>query len=213
MTVEIDDWTCRFDFPDGWVDLTAAMGLDAPGKAAWARETVNSFNPLDLVASKESVEKDLLSLVRDAENTQAVLAAAYFAVGGANYATFDVQVFGEDGVVLSLNEVENRLRGHKEIMGEPQVSRVELPAGPAVRLQAMYQSKGLLGFGKRLTEGISYAVLVPGTSDVLLATMTWKAMEHSEQLTEMADTLMPTLRHVPLDADGNPIPEGNGLGA
>lgn len=213
MTVEIDDWTCRLDFPDGWVDLTAATELDPVGKAAWAREVVNSFNPLDLVASKESIEKELISLARDAEKTHAVLAAAYFAVGGANYAAFDVQIFGEDGVVLSLDEVESRLRGHKEIVGEPQVSRVELPAGPAVRLQAVYQSKGVLGFGKRLSESVSYALLVPRTSDVLLATMTWRAMEHSHQLTGVADALMPTLSLVPLDADGNPIPEGGSSGA
>ncbi|CAL9542596.1 hypothetical protein SUDANB176_04276 [Streptomyces sp. enrichment culture] len=213
MTVEIDDWTCRLDFPDGWVDLTAATELDPAGKAAWAREVVNSFNPLDLVASKESIEKELVSLARDAEKTHAVLAAAYFAVGGANYAAFDVQIFGEDGVVLSLDEVESRLRGHKEIVGEPQVSRVELPAGPAVRLQAVYQSKGVLGFGKRLSESVSYALLVPQTSDVLLATMTWRAMEHSDQLTEVADALMPTLCLVPLDAEGNPIPEGGSSGA
>ncbi|MDN0193573.1 hypothetical protein [Streptomyces sp. S.PNR 29] len=208
MAIEIDDWTCRFDFPDGWVDLTSAIELNSAEKAVWARETVNSFNPLDLVASRESIEKELISLARAAEKTHSVLAAAYFAVGGANYATFDVQIFGEDGVVLSLDEVESRLLGHKEIVGEPQASRVDLPAGPAVRLQAMYQSKGLLGFGKRLSESVSYGLLVPHSSDVLLATMTWSAMEHSDQLTAMADRLIPTLRHVPLDAEGNPIQEG-----
>jgi hypothetical protein len=208
MTVEIDDWTCRLDFSDGWVDLTTGTGLDSEGKAAWAQEVVQSFNPLDLVASKESIEKDLIHLARAAEKNQAVLAAAFFAVGGAHYATFDVQIFGEDGITLSLDEVEDRLRGHKEIVGEPQVSRVDLPVGPAVRLQAMYQSKGVLGFGKRLSEGISYALLVPETSDVLLATMNWSAMEHRDQLTEEVDALIPTLRFVPLDAEGNPIPDG-----
>ncbi|GGS88886.1 hypothetical protein [Streptomyces violaceus] len=208
MTVEIDDWTCRLDFSDGWVDVTAGTGLDSEGKAAWAREVVQSFNPLDLVASKESIEKNLIHLARSAEKNQAVLAAAFFALGGAHYATFDVQIFGEDGAALSLDEVENRLRGHKEIAGEPQVSRVDLPAGAAVRLQAMYQSKGVLGFGKRLSEAVSYALLVPETSDVLLATMNWSAMEHSDQLIEEVDALIPTLRFVPLDADGNPISEG-----
>ncbi|GAA2607992.1 hypothetical protein GCM10010304_68580 [Streptomyces roseoviolaceus] len=209
MTVEIDDWTCRLDFSDGWVDVTAGTGLDSEGKAAWAREIVQSFNPLDLVASKESIEKNLIHLARAAEKNQAVLAAAFFALGGAHYATFDVQIFGEDGAALSLDEVENRLRGHKEIAGEPQVSRVDLPAGAAVRLQAMYQSKGVLGFGKRLSEAVSYALLVPETSDVLLATMNWSAMEHSDQLIEEVDALIPTLRFVPLDADGNPISEGD----
>ncbi|EPJ40828.1 hypothetical protein STAFG_2129 [Streptomyces afghaniensis 772] len=196
------------EFSDGWVDLTAGTGLDADGKAAWARGVVQSFNPMDLVASKESVEKDLVHLARAAEKNQAVLAAAFFALGGAHYATFDVQIFGEDGAALSLDEVEHRLRGHKEIAGEPHVSRVDLPAGTAVRLQAMYQSKGLLGFGKKLTEAVSYALLVPQTSDVLLATMNWSAMEHSDQLTQEVDALMPTLRFVPLDVEGNPIAEG-----
>ncbi|MEV5336444.1 hypothetical protein [Streptomyces werraensis] len=212
MTVDIDDWTCRLDFPDGWIDLTAAIELEPAGKAAWAREVVNSVNPLDLVASRESLEKNLVSLARNAEKTHAVLAAAYFAVGGANYATFDVQIFGEDGVALSLDEVESRLRGHKEIVGEPQASRVELPVGPAVRLQAVYQSKGVLGFGKQLSERVSYALLVPQTSDVLLATMSWRAMEHSDQLIAAADALMPTLSFVPLDAEGNALPEGGSSG-
>ncbi|MEU1081459.1 hypothetical protein ABZ368_14630 [Streptomyces sp. NPDC005908] len=212
MTVDIDDWTCRLDFPEGWIDLTAAIELEPAGKAAWAREVVDSVNPLDLVASRESLEKSLVSLARNAEKTHAVLAAAYFAVGGANYAAFDVQIFGENGVLLSLDEVESRLRGHKEIVGEPQASRVELPVGPAVRLQAVYQSKGVLGFGKQLSERVSYAFLVPQTSDVLLATMSWRAMEHSDQLTAAADALMPTLSFVPLDAEGNVLPEGGSSG-
>lgn len=208
MAIEIDDWTCRLEFKDGWVDLTAGTGLDAKEKVAWARDVVQSFNPLDLIASKESIEEDLVQLTRAAEKNQAVLAAAFFALGGTHYATFDVQIFGEDGVVLSLDEVESRLRGHKEIAAEPQVSRVDLPAGTAVRLQAMYQSKGWLGFGKKLSEAVSYALLVPQTSDVLLATMSWNAIEHSEQLAEEIDALMPTLRFVPLDAEGNPIATG-----
>ncbi|MGA5120197.1 hypothetical protein [Streptomyces pseudogriseolus] len=212
MTVEIDDWTCRLDFPDGWVDLTAAIELDPAGRAAWAREVVNSFAPLDLVASRESMEKGLMSLARNAERTHAVLAAAYFAVGGANYAVFDVQIFGEDGVVISLDEVESRLLGHKEILGQPQVSRVELPVGPAVRLHAQYQSKGVLGFGKRLSGRVSHALLVPQTSDVLLATMTWRAREHGNQLTGIADALMPTLSLVPLDAEGKPLSGGGSYG-
>ncbi|MGA5418332.1 hypothetical protein [Streptomyces pseudogriseolus] len=97
MTVEIDDWTCRLDFPDGWVDLTAAIELDPAGRAAWAREVVNSFAPLDLVASRESMEKGLMSLARNAERTHAVLAAAYFALGGANYAVFDVRSSARTG--------------------------------------------------------------------------------------------------------------------
>lgn len=209
MTVEIDDWTCRLDFPDGWVDLTSGTGLDPEGKTAWAREVVQSFNPLDLVASKESVEKDLIHLARAAEKNHAVLAAAFFVLGGAHYATFDVQIFGDDGVAPSLEEVEKRLLGHKEIVGEPQVNRVDLPVGSAIRLQAMYQSKGVFGFGKKLSEAVSYALLVPQTSDVLLATMNWSAMEHSDQLAEEIDGLLPTLRFVPLDAEGNPIPEGD----
>ncbi|MFD3821822.1 hypothetical protein [Streptomyces sp. NPDC058625] len=207
MAIEIDDWTCRFNFPDGWVDLTAAADLDARGKTAWVQEVVDSMNPLDLVVSRESIEKDLISLLNAAEELDSVLAATYFAVGGASYANFDVQVFGEDDTVLSLDEVESRLRSHRRIVGEPAVSRVDLPAGPAVRFQAMYQTKGVLGFGKRLSEGVSYATLVPQTSDVLLATMSWRSMEHSDQLTEMADSFIPTLRHVPLDAQGNPIGE------
>ncbi|MEU3362974.1 hypothetical protein [Streptomyces pseudogriseolus] len=212
MADDFDDWTCRLDFPDGWIDLTAAIDLEPADKAAWAREVVNSVNPLDLVASRESFAEDLVSLAKNAEKTHAVLAAAYFAVGGANYAAFDVQIFGEDGVVLSLDEVESRLRSHKEIVGEPQVSRLELPVGPVIRLQAVYQSKGVFGFGRRLSERVSYALLVPQTSDVLVATMTWRAMEHSDQLTAAADALMPTLRFVPLDAEGNPLLEGGSSG-
>ncbi|MBT3163932.1 hypothetical protein HTV80_12520 [Streptomyces sp. Vc74B-19] len=212
MTVKIEDWTCRLDFPVGWVDLTAAIELGQGGKACWAREVVNSFNPLEILVSRESIENELISLAGEAEKTHAVLAAAYFAEGGANLATFDVQIFGEEGVVLSLDEVESRLLRHRGIVGDPRVSRVDLPTGPAMRLQAIYQSKGVLGFGKRLSESVSYALLVPQTQDVLLATTTWRAMEHSGQLTEMTDAFMPTLRLIPLDAEGNPMAEAGSPG-
>lgn len=205
MAPEIDDWTCRLAFDDGWVDLTAGVGLDAEGKAAWARDVAQSIDPVALVVSKQSIEKDLISLARSAEKNHAVLAAAFFSPGGAHHAAFDVQIFGEDGVTLSLDEVEHRLRGHKEIVAEPQVSRLDLPVGTAVRLQAVYRSKGLLGFGRKLSEAVSYALLIPHTSDVLLATMSWGAVEHCEQLAAEIDALMPTLQFVPLDAEGRPI--------
>jgi hypothetical protein len=38
--------------------------------------------------------------------------------------------------------------------------------------------------------------------------MNWSSMEHRDQLTQEVDALMPTLRFVPLDAEGNPIAEG-----
>ncbi|WP_149824544.1 hypothetical protein [Streptomyces tailanensis] len=200
MTVEIDDWTCRVDFPEGWIQLMAASG-----ETGWARAAVNSLNPSDLVVSAESFEQGLISPAREAEQIQSVLSAAFFVAGGAHYATFTVQIFGEDGVTLSLDEVEDRLRGHKEMVGEPGVSRVDLSAGPAIRLQARYQSKGVFGFGKKLWESVSYALLVPQTSDVLLATTAWNASKHRQQLAAEADALMKTLRHVLLDAEGNPI--------
>ncbi|MFE6405386.1 hypothetical protein ACFVOR_00440 [Streptomyces sp. NPDC057837] len=208
MALDIDDWTCRLAFADGWVDLTAGTGLDADGKAAWARDVVQSFDSLDSVASKESIGRNLIDLARAAEKNQAVLAAAFFTTDGAHHAIFDVQIFGEDGVTLSLDEVEHRLCGHQEIAAEPQVSRVDLPVGTAVRLRAIYQSKGLLGFGKKLSEAVSYALLVPHTSDILLATMNWSALRHSDQFVAEVDTLMHTLQFVPLDAAGRPIAEG-----
>ncbi|KOV59954.1 hypothetical protein ADL00_25440 [Streptomyces sp. AS58] len=205
MTVEIDDWTCRLDFPVGWVDLTSASDADADGKASWARQTVASFNPLGLVVAKEFIEEELIGLAKAAEKRQSVVAAAFYAEGGFNYAGFDVQIFGEDGVSPTLQNVEGRLRAQKSLAGEPAVTRVELPVGAALRFQGTYQSKGVFGFGKRLSESVSHAVLVPDTGDVLMATMDWTAMERSDELSEMADSLIRTLRLIPLDAVGRPI--------
>jgi hypothetical protein len=209
MTVEIDDWTCRFDFPVGWVDLTSANNPGVTSLESWAREVADSFNPLELNVPKNSLVKELIGLAKAAAERQAVLSAAFYAEGGVNFAAFDVRIFGEDGVAPTLEDVERMLSAQKGVVGEPAVSRIDLPIGPVLRFQATYASKGVFGFGKSISESVSYAVIVPQTSDVLVATMDWTAMERSDELTEMADEFIPTLRLIPLDAEGNPIDGGS----
>ncbi|MEU0783719.1 hypothetical protein ABZ341_19350 [Streptomyces sp. NPDC006173] len=208
----VEDFECSFEFQPGWVDLTLREGTRAEAKAL-ATQVVNSLNPLGLEIENSAVFDDMVERAVDLNEDVPTLAAAYYTEKGEALANLMVDSYGDEGVERpSREEFQPVLLewANGEIAGEAQVEYLDLPAGPAVRVQAMLEVKRMFGFGRKLTEFIRYAVLPPGMKSLIVVTVTWEAVARTEDITELADEAVQTMRIAPLAAeDGEPVVPGD----
>lgn len=191
---------CAFDFQPGWIDLTLREGTKAEAKAL-ATEVVNSLNPLALEIEKSAVFDDMVERAMDLNEDVPVLAAAYYTENGEALANLMVDSYGDEGVARPTREEVQPLLlewGNATVTGEPQIAYLELSAGPTVRVQAMLQVKRMFGLGRKLTEFIKYAVLPPGVQSLIVVTVTWETIARTEEITELADEAVRTMRIAPL---------------
>ena len=203
----VDDYACRFDFQSGWVDLTLPEATKAAAKAL-ATQTVNRLNPLNLEIEKSAVFDDIVDRAVELNENNPILAGAYYSDSGMGLANLKVDSYGEEGVPRpTAAEVQPLLLewSNAAVASDPEIAYLDLPVGPAVRVQAMLKAKRLLGFGRRLSEFVKYAVFPPGLNSLVVVTVTWEAVQQTEELTQLTDELVSTMRLVPLDAAGNEI--------
>jgi hypothetical protein len=201
----LDEYMCALDLPTGWVNITLESPSPVEAEEV-AQEIVEQFNPLELARGKNSLVKEIADLALAAKKSRSSYTAACYTAAGGNIANVEVDVYGEKGVRVTPEDVQPVLleKKNSKVFGEPDVTYLNLPLGPAVRVRATFKVKRTLGFGRRLVETVMYAVCPPITNDVMVATMRWEALERSDELIEMADAMIPTLHIIPCDEDGNP---------
>ncbi|MEU7649690.1 hypothetical protein [Streptomyces huasconensis] len=212
-----DDYVVDFDFGGDWLGLTLQEGTRAEAREL-AAHLVGQFNPLNLVGGRAALQKDLEERALSVFESGPVLAAAAYTEGGALLADLAVFAYGEDGVQRpSPQEYLPQLLKwpYAEVKGEPQVSDVRLPIGTAVRVQAMLIEKRRFGWGKKLSESVQYGVWPDGLEEILVVEARWLNFERTEELTELVDRLMPTMRLLPVPAESaeaaeptEPAPDG-----
>ncbi|MFD5218393.1 hypothetical protein [Streptomyces tendae] len=199
-----ETFECSFEFQPGWIDLTLREGTRAEAKAL-ATEVVNRLNPLGLEIEKSAALDDMVERAVDLNDDGPVLAAAYYSEAGEALANLTVDSYGDEGVTRPDAEeaVQLLLRwGNAEVTGTPGITHLELAAGSAVRIQAMLTVKRMLGFGRKRAEFIKYAVFPPGMESLVVVTVTWEKIALTEQITELADEAVRTMRITPLLAEG-----------
>ncbi|WP_405647073.1 hypothetical protein [Streptomyces sp. NBC_00019] len=195
-----ETFECTFEFQPGWIDLTLREGTKAEAKAL-ATEVVNRLNPLGLEIEKSAVFDDMVERAVDLNDDVPTLAAAYYSEAGEALANLMVDSYGDEGVPRpGADEVIPLLLewGNAQVTGTPEITHLELAAGPAVRIQAMLQAKRMLGFGRKLTEFIKYAVFPPDMQSLIVVTVTWEKIAVTEQIAELADEAVRTMRITPL---------------
>jgi hypothetical protein len=195
-----ETYECTFEFQPGWIDLTLRDGTKAEAKAL-ATEVVNRLNPLGLEIEKSAVFDDMVERAVDLNDDVPTLAAAYYSEAGEALANLMVDSYGDEGVPRpGADEVIPLLLewGNAQVTGTPEITHLELAAGPAVRIQAMLQAKRMLGFGRKLTEFIKYAVFPPDMQSLIVVTVTWEKIAVTEQIAELADEAVRTMRITPL---------------
>lgn len=203
-----ETFECTFEFQPGWIDLTLREGTKAEAKGL-ATDVVNRLNPLALEIEKSAVFDDMVERAVDLNEDVPTLAAAYYSEAGEALANLMVDSYGDEGVPRpGADEIVPLLLewGNAQVTGEPQITHLELAAGPAVRVQSMLQVKRMLGFGRKLTEFVKYAVFPPGMQSLIVVTVTWEKIALTEEIAELADEALRTLRITPLPAGGTTTP-------
>jgi hypothetical protein len=200
----VEDFECSFEFRPGWIDLTLREGTGDEAKAL-ATHVVNSLDPLSLEIEKSSVLDDIAERAVALDDDSPTLAAAYYTERGEALACLTVDSYGDEGVERpTREEVQPVLLewANAEVEGDPQVAHLDLPAGPAVRVQAMLRVRRVFGLRRRLTGFIRYAVLPPGMKSLIVVTVTWEAIARTEEIAELAAEAVQTLRITPITSDG-----------
>ncbi|MEV2197919.1 hypothetical protein AB0I02_44130 [Streptomyces phaeochromogenes] len=210
---DADDFACRFDLGAGWVDLTLQGGSkgEATGLAGAA---LDGFNPLELQVGRRELLGDLIDRAMDLNSDDPIFAASYYGKDGVGLINFVVDSYSEEGEPRpSREEVQPLLvrsgPDRTVVASEPEVSYLDLPAGPAVRVQAMAKAKRMFGFGSRLNEFVKYAVFPPGVEQLIVITANWQDIQLTDELAQATDELVATMRNVPLDANGQEIASGS----
>ncbi|MFD9462607.1 hypothetical protein [Streptomyces sp. NPDC060027] len=203
----VEGFECSFEFRPGWIDLTLREGTRAEAKAL-ATYVVNSLDPLALEIEKSAVLDDMVERAVALDDDTPTLAAAFYTESGEALASLTADSYGDEGVERpTREEVQPALLEwvNAEVAGDPQVDHLDLPAGPAVRVQAMLRVKRVFGLRRRLTGFIRYAVLPPGMKSLIVVTVTWEAIARTEELAELAELAaeaVQTLRITPIASDG-----------
>lgn len=207
-----ENWEVIFEFQPGWIDLTIREGTKAEATAL-ATEVVNDLNPRGLAIETSAPFDDMFRRAVRLNRDMPALAAAYYTEAGEALADLMVDGYGDEGVPRPSAEEVTPLMlqwGNARVTGEPQITRLELPAGPAVRVQSMLKVRRWLGFGRKLTECIRYAVFPPDLQTLVVVTVHWEKIARSEEITALADEAVRSMQINPLSKDGVPIPADGG---
>ncbi|MEU6120651.1 hypothetical protein [Streptomyces sp. NPDC047123] len=197
-----EDYLVDFESDDGWLHLTLQEGTRAEAQAI-AADLAAQFNPLKLGGSRAALQEELANRALTAFESGPVLAMAAYAEGGILLADLAVFAYGEDDVRRpSPQEYLPQLLKwpYAQIKGEPQVTEKHLPLGPALRVQAVLVEKRRFGWGKKLSESLQYGVWPDGREEILVVEARWLNFERTDELTDLVDRLMPTMRIVPAPA-------------
>ncbi|MFI7317719.1 hypothetical protein [Streptomyces venezuelae] len=208
-----DDFVVEFDFDSNWLGLTLHEGTRAEARKV-AADLVEQFDPLRLTVSKAALQRELEEHALSVHESGPMLTAVAYTDSGVFLADMSVLAYGEDGVTRpSPKEYEGMLLkwSYAEVKGDAQITEVELPIGPAVRVQAVLVEKRRFGWGKKLSECVRYWVWPTGHAEILLVEARWLNFERTDELTDLVDRVMPSLRLVPVPAEPGPsAPESPG---
>ncbi len=190
---------------DGWVQLPAGQpgrsGLfsgrrgndqDLPGWAdATARELLGPQPDPEVLSRYVDT---LSGSAADARARGMKLAWAWMSEPAGQVARIEVSTLhvSRGQPALELDALEKQYAERDEQTAELEVSRVELPAGPAVRLRREWHQAG--GGPSDAVVSVTYVCRPPGIKDAIVYMMYWVLVDDDPLFTEIADSLAPTLR-------------------
>jgi hypothetical protein len=195
---------------DGWVLLppgqpgrsglfSAARGKDKdlPGwAAATARELLGPQADPELLARYTDT---LSGSAADARARGMKLAWAWMSEPAGQVARIEVSTLhvSRGQPALELDALEKQYAERDGQTTELEVSRVELPAGPAVRLRREWHQTA--GDRSDAVVSVTYVCRPPQIKDAIVYMMYWVLVDDEPLFTEIADALAPTLRITSLE--------------
>ncbi|MGW5677648.1 hypothetical protein ACWEV4_21610 [Streptomyces sp. NPDC003860] len=198
----MEDLVCCVQLGPGWVDLTLATGARSEAEAL-AAATVERYGPRGLAIEKKAFFEDVADRATALNADGPIMAAAFYSGAGEAVVDFvidsyldDADADGQGPPRPDLDEARSLLLDWvgSDTTGEPEVTYPNLDAGPAVRLRSQVTTKQLFGLWRQDTGSLTYAVLPPGVQSVVLASFTWRNMDQTGKVAQLAGELMATLQ-------------------
>lgn len=190
---------------DGWVRLpaerpkrsgiVAAMRGKDKDLSEWAPAAARELlGPQADTKLLDTYADALTDLAAGARERNVKLAYAWMpGTAGVALARIDVSMIrtSREYPALTLDTLEEQFAKQDASTTELEVNRVELPAGPSVRLRRQWRG------GDSLSDtavSVTYVCRPPEIKNAIVYTMYWSLADDGPQLTEIADSLAATLR-------------------
>ncbi|MFE0107393.1 hypothetical protein [Streptomyces sp. NPDC059009] len=118
-------------------------------------------------------------------------------------ALLTLNCYGEEGVSQpDVAEVAAMLVHRRGFVHQPEITYLDVPAGPAVRVAGPVINRSYGGLRREKGHIVTFAVAPPGKDDIIELTVAWAERRHAPELAALADSLISTLRLLPAIDEG-----------
>lgn len=197
-------WDATLSVPDNWYlhdpDPATAASTAAADVDARIRERP------DLARHRHQIIEALRSFGQEAVAKGALIAATYWepqetGAVAANLMLLAARREAFDDLGAELGALQRGLaRPGRADVGPRDVEQVDLPAGPAVRLQLLATTdESEKGLAAVVLAAVQYWVPVPGHPDMVVLSGTTSRLDGADELGEIFDSIARTLRFAEVD--------------
>lgn len=177
--------------PLGWVELTRA---DGPALAAWAEQTAGEL-AADLAPDlRRGLATQLEQAAADSQTRSPLLAVALTGepVGPVSVVLEVWRLEPDADVPLRIQDLaQQQARPTVDALLEPDVSTVNLPVGPALRVHRVLQGAAAATLQAAVVEELTYLVLPEQTpGEGLVVTASWVELADGEEYLGVIDRLV-----------------------
>ncbi|MCZ4508848.1 hypothetical protein O3Q52_11660 [Streptomyces sp. ActVer] len=133
-----------------------------------------------------------------------IIEARYYSETGRRLANLEIDSYGEEGVLRPSPDAVLPLVldwSNADITGEPEVTHPELPAGPAMRVQATMRVKRMFGLRRKRAAFVKYVVYPPDMENLVVVTVEWEAIARTEEIVRLVEEVVQAMSLTPLAAD------------
>ncbi|CAL9475819.1 hypothetical protein [Streptomyces sp. Tu 3180] len=188
--------TCGIVVPTDWVPLPLEPSDDVKG---WAKGTAAELRDRSKAAGYEldrsTLRRDLRARAEDSRSREPFYAFAFYPDGfDTALATLEVDLIYPDETVprITLDWLAETFSA--DDFGTPEITRTELPVGPAVRIRQNFAADHPPSRGPGiLMETLTYGVRPTGSEGAVMLLASWTVPGLTQEMEEAADSIAQTL--------------------
>ncbi|MEU4166001.1 hypothetical protein AB0F46_03825 [Streptomyces sp. NPDC026665] len=194
--ISIPALTYGISYPRDWIPLPVAPHEKLEG--SWAEKVARSLVERSEAAGYEidpkAVQADLWSRAEDSRSRSPFYAFAFYPDGfDAALAILEVDLIHPDDSVprITLDWLTEAFS--TDDFGPPQVTRTEVPAGPAVRIRQDFAAGDPSDGAAILLETLTYGIVPTGTQSAVVVLTSWTMPGIADAMEYTADSFVQTL--------------------
>ncbi|WP_329301101.1 hypothetical protein OG410_24120 [Streptomyces sp. NBC_00659] len=195
--ISIPTLTYGITCPRDWIPLPVTPREELKG--SWAEQAAEDIVERSVAAGydidPEAVQADLCARAEDSRSRAPFYAFAFYPDGfDAALGILEVDLIHPDDSVplITLDWLTETFS--TDDFGPPQVTRTDVPAGPAVRIRQDFAAGGAPSDGPGLLlETLTYGIVPTGTESAVVLLMSWTMPGIADAMEEAAGSIVQTL--------------------